>query len=74
MTADEEENHIIAPANTPIDPQDPPNLLKDKDGKIVDADRVIARTRDFDGSLVLLHRFVEDVDTWTYLHVFISVA
>ena len=63
MTADEEENHIIAPANTPIDPKTKKFVEVDKDGKIVDADRVIARTRDFDGSFGAPAQVpVEDVD------------
>ena len=63
MTADEEENHIIAPANTPIDPKTKKFVEVDKNGKIVDADRVIARTRDFDGSFGAPAQVpVEDVD------------
>ena len=63
MTADEEENHIIAPANTPIDPKSKKFVEVDADGKIVDADRVIARTRDFDGSFGAPAQVpVEDVD------------
>ena len=63
MTADEEENHIIAPANTPIDPKSKKFVEVDADGKVVDADRVIARTRDFDGSFGAPAQVpVEDVD------------
>lgn len=63
MTADEEENHIIAPANTPIDPKTKKFVEVDADGKIVEADRVIARTRDFDGSFGAPAQVpVEDVD------------
>ena len=63
MTADEEENHIIAPANTPIDPKSKKFVEVDADGKIVEADRVIARTRDFDGSFGAPAQVpVEDVD------------
>jgi len=63
MTADEEENHIIAPANTPIDPKSKKFVEVDADGKIVVADRVIARTRDFDGSFGAPAQVpVEDVD------------
>ena len=63
MTADEEENHIIAPANTPIDPKSKKFVEVDAGGKIVDADRVIARTRDFDGSFGAPAQVpVEDVD------------
>ena len=63
MTADEEENHIIAPANTPIDPKSKKFVEVNADGKIVTADRVIARTRDFDGSFGAPAQVpVEDVD------------
>ena len=63
MTADEEENHIIAPANTPIDPKSKKFVEVDADGKVVNADRVIARTRDFDGSFGAPAQVpVEDVD------------
>ncbi len=63
MTADEEENHIIAPANTPIDPKTGRFVEIDHSGKIVNADRVIARTRDFDGSFGAPAQVsVEDVD------------
>ena len=50
MTADEEENHVIAPANTPIDPKDGSFVSIDANGEITHPKRVIARTRDFDGS------------------------
>ena len=50
MTADEEENHVIAPANTPIDPKDGSFIALDGDGKIIHPSRIVARTRDFDGS------------------------
>ncbi len=50
MTADEEENHIIAPANTPLDPKTSAFVTTDADGKLVKPHTVIARTRDFDGS------------------------
>ena len=50
MTADEEENHIIAPANTPLDPKTNAFVTTDADGKLVKPHTVIARTRDFDGS------------------------
>ncbi|MBQ9620842.1 MAG: DNA-directed RNA polymerase subunit beta, partial [Atopobiaceae bacterium] len=50
MTADEEEDHNIAPANTPFDPKTGDFVRVNSKGMIVKADRVIARTRDFDGS------------------------
>ncbi len=50
MTADEEENHVIAPANTPIDPKDGSFISVDENGEITHPKRVVARTRDFDGS------------------------
>ena len=51
MTADEEENHVIAPANTPIDPKDGSFIAVDPaTGELVHPKRVVARTRDFDGS------------------------
>ena len=50
MTADEEEDHIIAPANTPLDPQTNEIISIDDDGNITRPATVVARTRDFDGS------------------------
>ena len=50
MTADEEENHIIAPANTPIDPVTNEFVAVDADGNTHRPHTIIARTRDFDGS------------------------
>ena len=50
MTADEEENHIIAPANTPIDPVTREFVSTDAEGNVVRPHSVVARTRDFDGS------------------------
>ena len=50
MTADEEEDHVIAPANTPIDPKDGSFIEIDENGQIVHPKRIVARTRDFDGS------------------------
>ncbi len=50
MTADEEEDHNIAPANTPVDPKTGAFVVVDANGKLVNADRIVARTRDFDGS------------------------
>ena len=51
MTADEEEDHIIAPADTTIDPETGRILTVDPlTGELIEADRVVARTRDYDGS------------------------
>ena len=50
MTADEEENHIIAPANTPIDPVTREFVTTDAEGNVTRPHTVVARTRDFDGS------------------------
>ena len=56
MTADEEEKHVIAPANTPLDPKTNEFITTDAEGKI-------ARTRDFDGSFGAPADVpVEDVD------------
>jgi DNA-directed RNA polymerase subunit beta len=51
MTADKEEDHNIAPANTPYDPKTRRFVVTDpKTGELVEPERVVARTRDFDGS------------------------
>ena len=50
MTADEEECHVIAPANTPIDPKDGSFIDIDENGEVFHPKRIVARTRDFDGS------------------------
>ena len=63
MTADEEEKHVIAPANTPLDPKTNEFITTDAEGKIVRPHTVIARTRDFDGSFgAPADVSVEDVD------------
>ena len=63
MTADEEEKHAIAPANTPLDPKTNEFITTDAEGKIVRPHTVIARTRDFDGSFGAPADVpVEDVD------------
>ena len=63
MTADEEEKHVIAPANTPLDPKTNEFIMTDAEGKIVRPHTVIARTRDFDGSFGAPADVpVEDVD------------
>lgn len=63
MTADEEEKHVITPANTPLDPKTNEFITTDAEGKIVRPHTVIARTRDFDGSFGAPADVpVEDVD------------
>lgn len=63
MTADEEEKHVIAPANTPLDPKTNEFIMTDAEGKLVRPHTVIARTRDFDGSFGAPADVpVEDVD------------
>ncbi len=63
MTADEEEKHVIAPANTPLDPKTNEFITTDAEGKIVRPHTVIARTHDFDGSFGAPADVpVEDVD------------
>ncbi len=64
MTADEEESHNIAPANTPVDPKT--NEFVEIDpvtGELRRPELVVARTRDFDGSFGAPAQVpVEDVD------------
>ncbi|WP_423838231.1 DNA-directed RNA polymerase subunit beta [Thermophilibacter provencensis] len=63
MTADEEEVHNIAPANTPFDPKTGEFVEVDSHGNVTHPERVIARTRDFDGSFGAPAQVaVEDVD------------
>ena len=63
MTADEEEKHVIAPANTPLDPKTNEFITTDAEGKLVRPHTVIARTRGFDGSFGAPADVpVEDVD------------
>ena len=63
MTADEEESHNIAPANTPFDPKTGEFVEVDSKGNITTPERIIARTRDFDGSFGAPAQVaVEDVD------------
>ncbi len=63
MTADEEEKHVIAPANTPLDPKTNEFITTDAEGRLVRPHTVIARTRDFDGSFGAPADVpVEDVD------------
>ncbi len=63
MTADEEERHNIAPANTPYDPKTGHFVEVDHTGALVYPERIIARTTDFDGSFGAPAQVnVEDVD------------
>lgn len=63
MTADEEEIHNIAPANTPYDPKTRQFVALDSKGGLINPRRVIVRTRDFDGSFGAPAQVnVEDVD------------
>jgi len=63
MTADEEENHKIAPANVPIDPKTGHFIATDSKGKIYYPETVVARTRNFDGKFGAPEQVrVEDVD------------
>ena len=50
MTADEEEQHVIAPANVPIDEKTGEFIAVDSHGNLYHPEQVIARTRNFDGS------------------------
>ncbi len=63
MTADEEEDHVIAPANTPIDPKDGSFIAIDENGELIHPKRIVARTCDFDGSFgAPAECLVSDVD------------
>ena len=63
MTADEEETHNIAPANTPFDQKTGEFVDTDAHGNLYHPERIIARTRDFDGSFGAPAQVpVEDVD------------
>ena len=50
MTADEEEQHVIAPADVPIDPKTGEFVAIDSKGRIYHPETVVARTRNYDGS------------------------
>lgn len=63
MTADEEENHVIAPANTPVDSKTGRFVAIDAKGNIYHPETVVARTRNYDGSFgAPADVAVEDVD------------
>ncbi|MDI9590544.1 MAG: DNA-directed RNA polymerase subunit beta [Acidobacteriota bacterium] len=67
MTADEEERHVIAPANTPIDEKTGEFLERDSQGMLQPATTVVARTRNFDGSFGAPSQV--DVSTVDYMDV-----
>ncbi len=67
MTADEEEQHVIAPADVPIDPKTGEFVATDSKGNIYHPDQVIARTRNFDGSFGAPAQV--DVNTVDYMDV-----
>ncbi len=50
LTADEEENYTIAQANDPFDLETRKFITKQADGTIVEADKVLCRTRGVDGT------------------------
>ncbi len=63
MTADEEENHKIAPADVPIDPKTGHFVAVDAHGEIYNPETVVARTRNFDGSFGAPEQVpVEEID------------
>ncbi len=51
MTADEEEDHVIAPADQPVDQKTGRFVdIDPQTGAVTEAERIIARTRDYDGT------------------------
>lgn len=50
MIADEEEHHVIVPADVPVDPKTGRFVATDAHGKIYYPETVVARTRNFDGT------------------------
>ena len=67
MTADEEEMHVIAPADVPVDPKTGEFVRVNSKGKVVVAETVVARTRNFDGSFGAPSQV--DVSTVDYMDV-----
>ena len=67
MTADEEEQHVIAPADVPIDPKTGEFVAVDSKGNTYRPETVIARTRNFDGSFGAPSQVA--VDTVDYMDV-----
>ena len=63
MTADEEENHKIAPADVPTDPKTGEFVAVDAKGKVYHPETVVARVRNYDGSFGAPEQCpVEDID------------
>ncbi len=63
MTADEEENHKIAPADVPTDPNTGEFVAVDAHGEIYHPETVVARVRNYDGSFGAPEQCpVEDID------------
>ena len=63
MTADQEEDHNIAPASVPFDPKTGEFISVDSKGNITHPNHVIARTTDFDGTFGAPAQIpVEEVD------------
>ena len=63
MTADQEEDHNIAPASVPFDPKTGEFISVDSKGNITHPSQVIVRTTDFDGTFgAPAQVLVEDVD------------
>ena len=63
MTADEEENHKIAPADVPTDPKTGEFVAVDAHGEIYHPETVVARVRNYDGSFGAPEQCpVEDID------------
>ncbi|MBQ1840947.1 MAG: DNA-directed RNA polymerase subunit beta, partial [Atopobiaceae bacterium] len=67
MTADEEEQHVIAPADVPIDPKTGEFVAVDSKGDTYRPETVIARTRNFDGTFGAPSQVA--VDTVDYMDV-----
>lgn len=63
MTADEEENHKIAPADVPTDSKTGRFVALHSNGELYEPDAVVARTRNFDGSFGAPEQVpVEEID------------
>ena len=67
MTADEEEQHVIAPADVPIDPKTGEFVAVASKGNTYRPETVIARTRNFDGTFGAPSQVA--VDTVDYMDV-----
>ena len=63
LIADEEENHVIVPANAAVDPKTGKFVATKSNGEVYYPDSVVARTRNFDGSFgAPAEVYVTDVD------------